>query len=62
MPNHRVLVGVLEDSREDRAGLDELELAEDVGELVLEQGRGVLEACARHGQQRSAVSVSSGWG
>ena len=38
MPNHRVLLKVFEHRRQDRASLDELELAEDVRKLVLEQG------------------------
>jgi hypothetical protein len=45
VPDHGIFVSVLEDGREDRASLDELELAENVGELVLKEGRGVLEAC-----------------
>lgn len=46
MSDHRVFVEVLEHTSEDRTCLDELELAEDVRELVLQQSRRVLEAYA----------------
>jgi hypothetical protein len=46
VPDHLALetIGVDEDGFEVRDGFEVLDLAEDVGKLVLEQGRGVSKA------------------